>query len=96
MQPWKDTSAGAIAAGGLLRLSRASGVSKGGRYRDAALCILSALGRNYLSSSAPFTPQPLSILRNGTTNGRDFGTGTAYGDFFFLGALRIARAQRLL
>ena len=56
--------------------------------------MLQALAGGYLSSSA-VPPQPASILRNGTASKTDFGTGTAYGDYFFLEALAACRAMYL-
>ncbi|PSC67721.1 glucuronyl hydrolase [Micractinium conductrix] len=95
--PYKDTSAGAVAADGLLRLSRWAKGEAQGRYRSAALRMLSALATGYLSSSAP-APQPASVLRNGTgaVFRGDWGTGTSYGDYYFLEALAVGRSMKLL
>lgn len=97
LQPYKDTSAGAVAADGLLRLSRWAKGEAQGRYRSAALRMLSALATGYLSSSAP-APQPASVLRNGTgaVFRGDWGTGTSYGDYYFLEALAVGRSMKLL
>lgn len=94
-QAWKDTSAGAIAAGGLLRLSRWTGPPRAQQYRSAALSILRALAGGYLSSSSARAPQPASILRNGTASRTDYGTGTSYGDYYLLEALAACKTMLL-
>lgn len=78
-KPWKDTSAGAAAASGLLQLAAAAGDAS---YQEAALGILAALAGGYLGSSqgAP-QPQLASILRAGTANVAEgsWNTGLIYG-----------------
>lgn len=89
-QSWKDTSAGAIAGGGLLRLAATPGlaVEAVARYQTAAERMLGALPKGYLASSLP-SPKLASILANGTVSAPrgSFGTGTSFGDYFFLDAL---------
>ena len=94
---WKDSSAAAIAAGGLLQLAellpRSSTAAK--RYRQAAIDTLQQLSTAYLSSRSP-APRPASILANGTANGQrgNFGSGLAVGDFYFLDVLARLRRTR--
>lgn len=86
-EPYKDSSAAAIAANGLLRLADAAGDPE---YLEAAYEILSALASGYLSSEA-LPPQPASILVHGTANvpAGEFDTGLIYGDYYALQALRL-------
>lgn len=96
LQAWKDTSSGAIAAAGLLRLADAVGAPAAAqRYRAAAARMLRQLATAYLSSRAT-PPQPASILRNGTANAAkgNLGTGLIYGDCYFLEALAHWRRLR--
>ena len=83
----KDSSAGAIAASGLLELSRLETDStRKARYVNAAAKILNKLATSdYLASSS----QGEALLKHGTSNrpGNSYNTGTVYGDYFFLEAL---------
>ena len=94
--PYKDTSAGAVAAGGLLRLSRETDKARATKYRDAAVQMLHALAAGYLSAAAA-PPQPAAILANGTAHAMkgDWGTGTSYGDYYVLEALAQGQAMKL-
>lgn len=98
MQLWKDTSAGAIAAAGLLRLSKvASSATLAKKYQAAALAMLQALATGYLSSgAAPGSPRLASILMNGTVSAPSgiYGTGTIFGDYYFLAALHAAYGRQ--
>ncbi|KAL4448152.1 hypothetical protein ABPG75_005371 [Micractinium tetrahymenae] len=86
VQSWKDSSAAAIAAAGLLRLGLLAGEP---HYTAAGLRITQALTRRYLAR--PTTPGPAlaSVLRNGTWSAPagNFATGLIWGDYFYLNAL---------
>lgn len=98
LQPWKDTSAGAIAAAGLLRLSTIASTSAAAvKYQAAALAMLEVLATSYLSNAAsPGSPRLASILRNGTVSAPSgmYGTGTIFGDYYFLEALHAAYGRQ--
>jgi unsaturated chondroitin disaccharide hydrolase len=83
----KDSSAGAIAASGLLELSKLETDStRKARYIDAAAKILNKLATSdYLASSS----QGEALLKYGTSNrpANNYNTGTVYGDYFYLEAL---------
>ncbi|KAL4448644.1 hypothetical protein ABPG75_005863 [Micractinium tetrahymenae] len=96
-QSWKDTSAGAIAAAGLLRLSKVAPAAAGSKYKTAALAMLEALATKYPSSAAPpGSPRLASILMNGTVSAPAgmYGTGTIFGDYYFLEALHAAYGRQ--
>lgn len=83
-QPWKDTSAAAIAASGLVRLGQ---LTNSQNYTDAAAALVAALADNYLGWEGP---QPVeALLRNGTFSvpGGHHSTGLIWGDWYFLDAL---------
>lgn len=81
-----DSSAGAIAAGGLLRLARLEGKEGGAGFRAAAAALLEALAAHCLETD----PVSQGLLRHGTYHAHK-GLGVdAYficGDYFFLEAL---------
>lgn len=85
-QPWKDSSAAAIAAAGLLRLGPLAGER---RYAAAGLRITRALTQRYLASPAAPGPALASVLLNGTWSvpAGNYATGLIWGDFFLLDAL---------
>ena len=93
-QAWKDSSAGAVAAGGLLRLAEvAEGAVRGVRYRSAALRMLHALATAYLADTAPQLALA-SVLRNATLGALGPGGGTMFGDYYFLEALAYQQRQQ--
>jgi unsaturated chondroitin disaccharide hydrolase len=93
-QAWKDSSAGAVAAGGLLRLAEvAAGAARGVRYRTAALRMLHALASGYLADSAPELALA-SVLRNATLGASGPSGGTMFGDYYFLEALAYQQRQQ--
>jgi unsaturated chondroitin disaccharide hydrolase len=83
----KDSSAGAIAASGLLELSKLETDStRKATYANAATKILNKLATSdYLASSS----QGEALLKHGTANrpGNSYNTGLVYGDYFLLEAL---------
>ncbi len=87
--PQKDSSAGAIAAGGLLRLAKLSGdPSSCGPYRECALAMLDALCEaEYLAIE---TPGWEGILKHGvyhTAKNLGVDESVMWGEFFFVDAL---------
>ncbi|MCC7449302.1 MAG: glycosyl hydrolase, partial [Anaerolineae bacterium] len=92
----RDTSAGAIAAAGLLDLAKIIGTN-GAIYRDHALALLTALSQDYLNP-----PEQPGILREGCSNLPQGQSRQAliYGDYYFVEALtrvrRPAVAMRIL
>jgi unsaturated chondroitin disaccharide hydrolase len=80
----RDSSAAAIAADGLVQLSRVDPDATRARAElRAAGALLSALSTNDLAASGQ------AILAHGTSNkpGGRYDTGTSYGDYYFLDAL---------
>ncbi len=93
--PQKDSSAAAIAAGGLLQLARLTGSPQRAlAYRTAALATLDALaGPEYLAEG---TPGWEGILRHGVYHTkRNLGVDESvmWGDFFFVEAITSALAE---
>ena len=88
MQPFKDTSAAAIAASGLLRLAQ---LSSNQTYAEAGAAMLNSLTASYLGSTAPAPLALASVLRNGswTVPGGHHSTGLIWGDYYFLDALAV-------
>jgi unsaturated chondroitin disaccharide hydrolase len=87
----RDSSAAAIAVGGLLELAGALGAA-GDHYRDAGLSILASLIDGYATGGHPDTN---ALLRHGVYDKpKDKGVdeGTLWGDYFYLEALtRVTR-----
>lgn len=83
---YKDTSASAIAAAGLFHLAK---LTNNEEYSNAATKILTSLATQWTSKTAPWTPKPWSILRNGTSNypRNEYAQGLVYGDYYVLEAL---------
>jgi unsaturated chondroitin disaccharide hydrolase len=83
----KDSSAGAIAASGLLELAKLeTDLTRKARYIDAATKILNKLASSsYLATSS----QGEALLKHGTSNrpANNYNTGIIYGDYFLLEAL---------
>ncbi|MGH8897032.1 MAG: glycoside hydrolase family 88 protein [Egibacteraceae bacterium] len=80
----RDSSAGAIAACGLLDLARVTGED---RYREGALRILRALCQEYTTFGMPTHE---AILLHGTGNkpgNADIDVSLIYGDYYFVEAL---------
>lgn len=84
----RDSSSAAIAASGLLELSRLeSDASRAQQYRAAAIEILRSLSSaSYLAEGTKYS----SVLIHGTQNKNkgNYDTGIVYGDYYFLEALR--------
>ncbi len=83
---YRDSSAGAIAAGGMLRLARLSGEGQGGEFHDAAVMLLNVL----VASCFEDKPEAQGLLRGGTYHAhKGWGVETYFicGDYFFLEAL---------
>src|SRR3954451_4737581 len=83
----RDSSAAAIAASGLLELSRLdTDAARGATYFEAAKAILTSLSSPAYLAEGTATA---SILRHGTQNqpAGSFDTGLIYGDYYFLEAL---------
>lgn len=83
----RDTSSAAIAASGLLELSRHDpDAARKSTYRTAATTILTSLSSaSYLSEGTSYQ----SILLHGTQNKNNgnYDTGIVYGDYYFIEAL---------
>ena len=83
---YRDSSAGAIAASGLLRLARLVPDTERDEFRHAALTLLDALATNCLETR----PEGQGLLRDGTYHAHK-GLGVeeyfVCGDYFFLEAL---------
>lgn len=87
----RDSSAAAIAAGGLLDLSEAVGGERGERYRNEALAILASLAANYAADG-----MEEAILLHGTGNlpmNQNIDRPLIYGDFYYMEALAKARGR---
>ena len=83
----RDTSAAALIAGGLLRLSEASEDSaKRTLYRREAERITQSLIDRYLTPVAPSDKSPNGILRHGSSTRPNDGM-TIYGDYYLLETL---------
>ena len=85
----RDSSAGAIAAAGLLELARAGSSGKGDRYRQAGADLLRALYEHCFSGE---DPRQEGILLHATGElplGKFVDVSLIYGDFFFLEALGV-------
>ncbi len=81
-----DTSAGAIAAGGMLRLAQLVDESEGNELRASAQRLLQAL----IDCCLETRPQAQGILRQGTLHmPKQWGLKSSliFGDYFFLEAL---------
>jgi unsaturated chondroitin disaccharide hydrolase len=81
-----DSSAGAIAAGGMVRLARVEGGEIGNEFRTAALGLLNSLVTHCFETR----PEAQGLLRHGTYHShKGLGVDTFFicGDYFFLEAL---------
>lgn len=93
----RDTSAAAIAASGLLELSKyENDASRKNRFFDSAERILLALSSDKYLTNEKSAEQ--NILRFGTYNRKagEFSQGTVWGDYYFLEALSKYKKQILL
>jgi unsaturated chondroitin disaccharide hydrolase len=89
---YRDSSASAIAAAGMLRLARLGGEGRGGEFYELAVMLLDALVANCFET----TPEGQGLLRDGTYHAHKGWGVEAYficGDYFFLEAL-LALAER--
>ena len=87
----RDTSAGAIAAAGMLRLAHILGGDEGERWKQHAETLLRALVTCCLDNH----PDAQGFLREGAAHvpeGWGIGGYLIYGDYFFLEALQFRRA----
>jgi len=83
---YRDSSAGAIAAAGMLRLARLDGVGKRGEFRRSAVALLNSL----VTSCFEVDSDAQGLLRHGTYHAHRGWGVDAYlicGDYFFLEAL---------
>ncbi len=94
--PYWDTTAGMIAACGLLEIADSVGELEQGLYANAALNMLKSTERQY----ANWDVEVDSIIANGTaayhSRGHDFGVPIIYGDYFFIEAILRLRGQSFL
>jgi unsaturated chondroitin disaccharide hydrolase len=93
----RDSSAGAIAACGLLELSRALPVSDPERrpFENAALRIMASLARSYTTACEPAGGGILLHGVYGKPQGNGVDECTAFGDYFYMEALvRICRSWK--
>jgi unsaturated chondroitin disaccharide hydrolase len=89
---YPDSSAAAIAAGGLLRLARLEGSPDGGEFGRAARALLRSLAACCFETE----PEAQGLLRHGTYHAhKKLGVDTFFicGDYFFLEALLAAQGQ---
>ena len=83
---YRDSSAGAIAAGGMLRLARLEGDKGVGEFRDSAQALLDSLAARCFETQ----PNAQGLLRHGTYHAhKGLGVDSYFicGDYFFLEAL---------
>jgi unsaturated chondroitin disaccharide hydrolase len=83
---YRDSSAGAIAAAGMLRLARLGGEGLGGEFYNLAMKLLDALVANCFETA----PEGRGLLRDGTYHAhKGWGVEEYFvcGDYFFLEAL---------
>ncbi len=89
----RDSSAGAVAAGGMLRLARLDDKVDSGEFRDSAVTLLGSLVAHCLETQ----PEAQGLLRHGTYHAHK-GLGVdAYficGDYFFLEALLALQGKK--
>ncbi|HSJ55348.1 MAG TPA: glycoside hydrolase family 88 protein [Anaerolineae bacterium] len=90
--PYPDSSAMAIAAGGLLRLARLDGEPRSGEFRAAACTLL----ENLIAHCWESEPTGEGLLRHATVHARRGQGVDAYficGDYYFLEALLAVQGQ---
>lgn len=83
---YRDSSAGAIAAAGMLRVAKLAGQAQGSQYRREAQRLLDSLAVHCFETK----PQAQGLLRDGTYNANKGWGVEAYfvcGDYFFVEAL---------
>jgi unsaturated chondroitin disaccharide hydrolase len=81
-----DSSAGAIAAGGMLRLARLDGGDERNEFHGSARALLNSLMRRCFETR----PEAQGLLRHGALHvpkGRGVDAYLIFGDYFFLEAL---------
>lgn len=82
-----DTSAGAIAASGLIELSKLVPAAESGLYLESAKRMLAALSERYATWEQP---EHEAILTHGTGNkpqNKNIGVSLIYGDYYFAEAV---------
>lgn len=67
---YRDTSATAVAAAGLLKLATVSGEPRSGRYAQFAQDTIESLVRDWLTPVSPADTRPPGVLTGGCYNGR--------------------------
>jgi unsaturated chondroitin disaccharide hydrolase len=82
----RDASAGAIAASGLLDLSRHVSGSRADIYRDAALRILRTLATEYRSEDSGVSSL-LTHSVGGKPQNTEVDVGLIYADYYFIEAI---------
>ena len=88
----RDASAAAIAAAGLLELSRVAGDSMSARYREVATVSLTSLCQGYMAKDGS-----MALLQHavgGKPQGVEIDVGLVYADYYFLEAITAYRASR--
>jgi unsaturated chondroitin disaccharide hydrolase len=89
---YPDSSAGAIAASGMLRLARLQGDQDQTGFRDSACALLDKLAARCFETES----EAQGLLRHGTYHARQgLGVDTYFicGDYFFLEALLAVQGQ---
>ena len=94
--PYWDTTAGMIAACGLLEIAESVGELEQALYTNAAVRILKATDRRFCD----WNPDVDAIVAGGTaayhSRGKDFGVPIIYGDYFLIEAILRLRGQSFL
>jgi unsaturated chondroitin disaccharide hydrolase len=83
----RDSSAGAIAASGLLELAPLLPASDGNRYRQAAVELLRALYERCVGGDRPHQEALLLHATGDLPENRDVDVSLIYGDYYYLEAL---------
>lgn len=93
---YRDSSAGACAASGLLLLADKVGELEAGVYREAGVSMLESLYRNY---GAWHDSGEEGLIRHGTSHypeGKNIDVPLIYGDYFFVEGLARLRGGRTI
>lgn len=96
IKKYRDSSAGACAASGLLLLAEKAGELEAHAYREPAVRMLESLYRNY---GAWDDPNEEGLILHGTSHypgGRNIDVPLIYGDYFFVEGLARLRGNRTI